>query len=146
METNSKIIYVEMVADLLHYGHLNYLKNIYEKLIKNTTNKLYLGIHNDNEIQIYKRRPVLNMNERIKILSFVPFVDKIIPNAPVSVTQDYINLHKIDKICMPNNRTEEEIKLMYEIPYKNNMMVIFDYTTTISTSEIINRIQNRDDL
>ena len=146
MEKKSEIIYVEMVADLLHYGHLNYLTNIYEKLIKNTNNKLYLGIHNDTDTQIYKRKPVLNMNERIKILSFIHFVDKIIPNAPISVTQEYLNLHNIDKICMPNNRTEEEIKLMYEIPYKNNMMVIFDYTTTISTSEIINRIQNRDDL
>ena len=38
------IIYTDMVADLYHYGHSKYLENIYNKLIKNTNNSLYVGI------------------------------------------------------------------------------------------------------
>ena len=105
MENEKKynIIYIDMVADMLH---------------KNTNNKLYLGIHNDIDVQVYKRKPILTMNERINILSYFPLIDKIIPNAPINVDEEYIKLHKIDFICMPNNRTDEEIKLMYEYPQK----------------------------
>ena len=55
----NKIIYLDMVADLLHFGHLNYLTQIYDKLVKKTDNKLYVGIHNDNDVQTYKRKPIL---------------------------------------------------------------------------------------
>ena len=51
------IIYTDMVADLYHYGHAKYLENIYNKLIKNTNNLFYIGIHNDLDVQSYKRRP-----------------------------------------------------------------------------------------
>ena len=142
----NKIIYLDMVADLLHFGHLNYLTQIYDKLVKNTDNKLYVGIHNDNDVQTYKRKPILTMEERLKILSFFPLIDKIIPNAPINVSEEYIKLHDIDIICMPNNRTLEEIELMYNYPYKNKMIMIFNYTETISTSNIIKRIKERNDL
>ena len=145
-ENKYKIIYVDMVADMLHYGHLNYLTQIYDNLIKNTNNKLYLGIHNDNVAQFYKRKPILTMNERINILSYFPLIDKIIPNAPINVDEEYIILHKIDFICMPNNRTDEEIKLMYEYAQKNNMIKIFNYTESISRSDIIKRIKDINDL
>ena len=142
----NKIIYLDMVADLLHFGHLNYITQIYDKLVKNTDNKLYVGIHNDNDTEIYKRKPILTMEERLKILSFFPLIDKIIPNAPINVSEEYIKLHDIDIICMPNNRTFEEIKLMYNYPYQNKMIMIFNYTETISTSNIIKRIKERNDL
>lgn len=142
-----KIIYTDMVADLLHHGHLNYLTQIHERLVKNTNNKFYVGIHNNIDIQIYKRHPVLTMEERIKILNYFPLIDKIISNAPVSLNEEYIKSHKINILCIPNNRTEEEIKLMYQIPIKLGIKIEkFNYCQEISTSDIIKRIKNRDDL
>jgi cytidyltransferase-like protein len=144
MTSDIKIIYVDMVADLLHYGHLNYLKQIYETLIEGTSNKLYVGILNNESVKLYKRNPVLTMKERINVISFCSYIDKVIPNAPLTVTEDYIKLYNIHKICIPNNRTKEETELMY--PNLDGMLEIFDYTPTISTSEIIKRIKNREDL
>lgn len=137
------IIYTDMVADLYHYGHMRWLENIYLKFIKGTDNKLFVGVHNDDIVVTYKSKPIMTMEERIKTLSYNTYINKIIPNAPLYITEDYINEYKLDIICIPNNRTEEEIKLMCEIPYKLNMIHKLDYTHTISTTKIINRIKNR---
>ena len=142
-----KIIYTDMVADLLHYGHLQYLQQIYNRLIKNTNNKLYVGIHNNQDVQVYKRNPVLTMEERIKILEYFHLIDKIIPNAPVTLTKEYINLHQINTLCVPNNRTPEELKLMYKIPIELGVKIeYFKYCDQMTTSKIIERIKERDDL
>lgn len=144
---SEKIIYTDMVADLLHFGHLKYLTNIYNSLVKNTNNKLYVGIHNDKDVLSYKRRPILTMEERIKILEYFPLIDKLIPNAPVSISEDYIKLYKINFLCVPNNRTSQELELMYKIPLQLGVKIkYFDYCKDISTSSIIKRIKDSNDL
>tara|TARA_B100000401_G_scaffold397211_1_gene307171 strand:- start:346 stop:729 length:384 start_codon:yes stop_codon:yes gene_type:complete len=125
---------------------MRWIDNIYKTFIKNTNNKLFVGVHNDKTAHNYKRFPIMTMKERILTLSYNPYIDKIIPNAPINVSKKYINKHKLDIICIPNNRTNEEIKYMYEIPFELNMIRKLDYTDTISTSEIIQRIKNRTDL
>ena len=49
------------------------------------------------------------MEERIKVISSCKYIDKIIPNTPLTITHDYIKLHKIDLIFIPVNRTENKI-------------------------------------
>ena len=141
------IIYTDMVADLLHYAHLQYLEQIYNRLIKNTNNKLYVGIHNNQDVQVYKRNPVLTMEERIKVLEYFPLIDKIIPDAPVTINEEYINLHQINTLCVPDNRTQEELELMYKIPIELGIKIeYFNYCKEMSTSKILKRIKERDDL
>lgn len=137
------ILYVDMVADLFHYGHMNFIKKISE--YKNEGDKLYLGIHDDKTVEEYKRKPILTMDERIKVLEGCKYIDKIIPDAPLNITDDFLKLHGINKIFIPNTRTEEDNILMYSgIINKTNIEIItIPYTTTISTTEIINRIISR---
>jgi cytidyltransferase-like protein len=137
------IFYIDMVADLFHYGHLNFIKKIHEYKLDN--DKLYVGIHNDTTVEEYKRIPVLTMDERIRVLEGCKYIDKIIPNAPLKLTDDYIHLHKIDKIFIPNNRTEKDNELMLSNIMNNKLVEIITipYTDTISTTEIINRIITR---
>lgn len=141
------IIYTDMVADLYHYGHAKYIENIYNSLVKNTNNLLYVGIHNDIDVQIYKRKPILTMDERIRVLESNKYINKIIANAPVIINKEYALEHKIDVLCIPNNRTLEEINSWYKTLINMGTKVEkFQYTTEISTSDIIKKIKNRKDL
>lgn len=101
------IIYTDMVADLYHYGHLKYLENIDEKLIKNTNNELYVGIHNDIAVESYKRKPVLNMYQRSEVLKSNKYINKLILDAQLIPSEEYIKKHDISVLCIPNNRTKE---------------------------------------
>ena len=132
------IVYADMCGDLLHYGHIRFLEKA-----KKLGDKLIVGIHSDKTIESYKRTPVCNMKERIELVKAVKWVDEVIEDAPLFITEDYIEKHKINKIAIPKNRTEEEIKKMCIIPYEKNILHFIEYTPEISTSMIINRIKKR---
>ena len=132
------IVYVDMCGDLLHYGHIRFLEKA-----KKLGDKLIVGIHSDKTIESYKRTPVCTMEERIELVKSVKWVDEVIEDAPLFITEEYIEKHQIDKIAVPINRTKEEIEKMCIIPYKKNMLCFIDYTQKISTSIIINRIKSR---
>jgi cytidyltransferase-like protein len=63
---NKMILYADMVGDLFHYGHVEFLMQIY--LHKKKEDKVYIGVHSDAVVESYKRRPIMKMEERIKVL------------------------------------------------------------------------------
>jgi len=143
-----------MVADLFHYGHSEYLRKIHE--LKKDSDKLYVGIHNDKNVQSYKRLPILTMDERIKVISSCKYIDRIIPDAPLCITKEYIDLYKIDQVFIPDNRISEEMPVINngvsisinptKIPYEMGIVKKIPYTPEISTTDIIKRIRNRTEL
>lgn len=139
------ILYADMVADMFHYGHVEFIKNMFLQK-KEASDKIYIGIHNDETVKSYKRQPVLTMEERIKVLSCCKYIDKIIPDAPLQISKAYIDLHEIDLIFIPSNRTEEEIKQMVAVPYELGLVRQIPYTHEITTTELIRRIREREDL
>jgi glycerol-3-phosphate cytidylyltransferase-like family protein len=104
---------------------------------------VYVGIVSDESAKSYKRPPIMTMEERIKAVEGCKYVDKVIADSPVTITKEFIDLHKIDLIFTPDNRTEDEIKLMLEVPYEMGIVRKVPYTNTISTTDIIKRISKR---
>ena len=132
------VIYVDMCGDIFHYGHVRFLEKA-----KQLGDILLVGIHSDKTIESYKRTPIFTMEERIEIVKANKWVTNVIENAPLYITEEYINKYNIDIIAIPSNRTQEEIQKMCIIPYNKNMLRFIDYTEEISTTKIIERIVNR---
>ena len=88
-------IYCDGIYDLFHAGHvttLKYIKNMYNDV------HLVVGLISDNDATSYKRAPIINETNRQIILESCKYVNEIIPNAPLIITKDFINLHKIDLV------------------------------------------------
>jgi cytidyltransferase-like protein len=134
IKKKNKIVYVDMCADIFHHGHVKYLK-----ACKELSDVLIVGIHSDDVIESYKRQPIMNMEDRIAVVDACRYVDKVIPNAPITVTEDYIKTHNIDIVCTTDNRTKEETELMYSAVIKLDKLHILPHTNIISTTEIIAR-------
>ena len=132
------VIYVDMCGDIFHYGHVRFLEKA-----KELGDVLLVGIHSDKTIESYKRKPIFTMQERVEIVKANKWVSKVIEDAPLYITEEYINKHNIDLIAIPSNRTYEEIQKMCIIPYNKNMLRFIEYTEEISTTKIIERIVNR---
>ena len=66
------IVYVDMCADLFHYGHVRILKNA-----KSLGNILVVGIHSNETIESYKRTPIMSMEERIELVGLKITKDSI---------------------------------------------------------------------
>tara|TARA_A100000164_G_C21916577_1_gene778513 strand:+ start:220 stop:615 length:396 start_codon:yes stop_codon:yes gene_type:complete len=125
-----------MVGDLFHYGHVNALKQS-----KSFGDYLIVGVHNDETVQSYKRKPIMSMEQRIKVIEGCKYVDKVISNAPLTITKEFLQKHNVDVVSITDTRPDEQNKQFYgEIMDKVKK---FKYTRTISTSNIINNIKQR---
>ena len=121
------IVYVDMVADLFHVGHVEFLRRA-----KEHGDILKVGIHNDKTVESYKRQPIMNMKERISVVESCKYVDEVIPDAPLVVSRDYLESHNVDIVIHPTGLTEESKTMMYgQILDK---LKVIDYTDGISTS------------
>lgn len=65
--------YAFVVADLFHYGHLNFLREC-----KKYCDYLIVGVYTDELTMTYKRRPIIPYEERIAIVASIKEVDKVI--------------------------------------------------------------------
>ena len=133
------IVYVSGVFDLFHYGHMILLKKI-KKKFKGC--ELIVGVHSDEDCESYKRVPILTMKERIKYIEEFGIANKIIDKAPLIETLEFYNKYSIEKVIHAHP-IEEHYKYykMYKEAIDNNMFERIDYTSSISTTDIINRIK-----
>jgi cytidyltransferase-like protein len=128
--------YVDMVGDLYHCGHVNIIKRVYD-----LGYEVVVGIHSDKTVESYKRKPILTMDERIEVIKSCKYISSIIIDAPLIITEKYLEMHNIDMVFHAHSLEEDyKYKIMYEIPLKLGKFTRTDYTSKISTTDIINRI------
>ena len=129
-------VYVDMVADLIHYGHANFLRQA-----KQFGDHLIVGIHSDEVVKEYKRTPILTMRERVDTVSSCRYVDEVISDAPLVVDLKWLNTHRIDLVVHGDDFSEHMKQLCYKVPINLGILRLVSYTSRISTTEIIQRIE-----
>ncbi len=125
-----------MVADLFHYGHMNFLKKAREQ-----GDYLMVGIHADEVVMSYKRRPILSMDERVESVAGCRYVDEVMPNAPLTMDRQWIETHNIDLVLHGDDFSRELEELCYKTPIALGIYRTVQYTAGISTTDIIARIK-----
>jgi len=124
--------YTYGVYDLFHVGHVNLFKRI-----KENCDKLIVGVHNDEQVMTYKKKPIISYNDRLEIIKSCKYVDVIYENADL-VTTDEI-LYKLNADCVFAGREKEEyIKKYYQV--SKNKLILLDRTSHVCTSDIIKNI------
>ena len=127
-------VYVDMVADLFHYGHVEFLKKA-----SALGDHLLVGINSDEAVQANKRDPILNMEERVASVAGCRYVDEVVPDAPWIMDAAWIEEHKIDLVVHGDDYSQDEIAHIYAVPISMGIFRTVSYTPTISTTEIIRR-------
>jgi len=130
-------IYADMVGDLFHFGHVNFLKKSRE-----LGDRLIVGVHSDKVVEDFKRLPIMTMEERIATISSCKYVDEVISNAPLSIDLEWINKHNIDIVVHGDDFSEDLMQSCYKVPIEMGIFRLIPYTPSISTTEIIRRCKN----
>lgn len=132
----SQNVYICGVFDLLHYGHMKHFEKAAE-----LGNRLIVGVHSDKDVESYKRRPHLKMEERCTAASYCKLVSEVIPNAPLCMSKEFIEKHNIHIVgCSAEYDTEDDE--YYKIPREMGILKVIDRVDGISTTELIKRVQN----
>ena len=127
-------VYADMVADLFHHGHMRFLKKA-----RALGDYLLVGIHADDVVVSYKRRPILTMEERVASVAGCRYVDEVLPNAPLMVDRAWIEKYSIDLVVHGDDFSQEQQEYYYKVPIEMGIFRTVAYTQGISTTEIIRR-------
>ena len=130
-----KRVYVDMVADLFHYGHVEFLKKA-----RALGDYLLVGICSDNVVQANKGRTILAMEERVASVAGCRYVDEVLPNAPWIIDRAWIEMHNINLVVHGDDYPPKRLRQVYRVPMEMGIFRQVAYTHGISTSEIIRRV------
>ena len=127
-------VYADMVADLFHHGHVEFLKQA-----RSLGDYLIVGVMGDHDTTGGKRHPILTVEERVAVVAACRYVDEAIPNAPWRIDSDWIAQHHIDLVVHGDDFPKQELDYYYRVPIDMGMFRTIPYTHGISTTEIILR-------
>ena len=132
-----KIGYTDGVYDLFHIGHLNMIQ-----AAKNQCEYLIVGVHGDDVVKEYKPfYPIINENERKRIIESIKGVDKAVINRFRDKMKLW-ELYKFDVIFIGDDwkGTDRWINFEKELNAINVDVIYVPYTKGISTSDIRRKI------
>lgn len=131
-------VYVDVVGDLFHAGHVQFFQKALEY-----GDELIVGIHGDEAVAAYKRQPILTLEERSISIAACRYVDEVVLDAPIGVTEELINNYDIDIVIHGDDFSEQSKNEQYSVPIRMGIFRTVPYTAGISTTDIINRIKSR---
>jgi cytidyltransferase-like protein len=132
---NGVRVYVDMVGDLFHAGHVSLLREA-----RGHGDWLVVGVLSDETAESYKRRPIMTLAERVTVIEACRYVDEVVPDAPFEVTENFLNKHAIAKVVHGDDLTPEGAESIYGPAVAGGRMVYVQRAAGISTSELIRRV------
>ena len=131
-----KIVFTNGCFDLLHAGHVTYLE-----AAKKHGDKLILGLNTDRSVSAIKgpTRPVVNENDRARVLAALESVDAVIlfdEDTPITL----INSIKPDVIAKGSDYTADQVVGGKEVESWGGEIALIDLVAGRSTSNIIEKL------
>jgi cytidyltransferase-like protein len=134
-----KTIYTKVVADLFHPGHVNFLKNA-----RALGDRLVVHVVEDQRVAVAKRLPIMTHAERIAVVESCRYVDLVVAEGPKVITIDFLRRqdYAIYAFSFAHLR-ELQTKLRDCGDLPDSMIARLAYTANISTTLLLNRIEER---
>lgn len=131
-------VYADIVGDLFHAGHVEFFKKA-----KSFGTYLIVGVLGDQTVEEYKRRPVLSLEERAKVIAACKYVDEVVIDPPVRLSEEMVRDLKIDYVVHGDDFNKSLLEDQYGVALKLGIFRTVPYTPGISTTNIIQRIVER---
>ena len=148
------VVYVDMVGDLFHAGHVGFLRKARELGAEHAATRgasevrLVVGLMGDDAAAAYKRRPVQPLAQRIMVVEACRYVDDVVGDPPMPVSEAFLEQHAVDLVVHGDDLSDEELRYWYSVPIAQGRFAVVPYTSLVggepvSTSEIIRRVEGR---
>ena len=138
-----KIVYIDGVFDLFHRGHLESLIKAKKCLNDEENTYLIVGVVGDKYATSYKRKPIINEEDRKEIINSIKYVNEVICPCPLIIDMNFIKQHNIDIVVhgFVSDQDRNKQKDFYEKITEFGCFKEIEYYSKISTSDIIKNIK-----
>ena len=131
-------VYVDMVGDLFHPGHVALLRAARE-----LGDHLVVGVLSDETATAYKRRPIMTLAERVTVIEACRFVDEVIADAPDRLTDAFLDEHDIALVVHGDDLDAEGAAEVYGPAVATGRLRLIPRVSDVSTTELISRVRRR---
>ncbi|ODN05473.1 Ethanolamine-phosphate cytidylyltransferase [Orchesella cincta] len=136
----AKIVYVTGAFDVLHPGHLGFLR-----AARALGDFLIVGLHTDPCVNMYKgsNYPIMNLHERTLSVLACKYVSEVVIGAPYLVTPDLLDHFNVAVVAHgqaipPNDPVTGEDP--YAEPKRRGMFQTVDSGSDLTTQKMVQRI------
>ncbi len=138
-QKKGNIVYSYYVLDLLHIGHLLFMKNAWK--LAGVGGKAIVGILTDNAVLEKKDRPVVSFDDRIAIAQELRYSDVVIPQETYSPI-DNIKRVKPDILVESASHSDDDVAEVRKIMASwGGKVIVFPYYPNKSSTKIKNNIK-----
>jgi cytidyltransferase-like protein len=138
--TDPTRVYVDMVGDLFHAGHVALLRAARE-----LGDDLVVGVLSDETVAAYKRRPIMTLAERVAVIEACRYVGEVIPDAPARLTSEFLDEHKLALVVHGDDLDAGAAADVYGPAVKTGLLRLVPRRGAISTTDLIARVRSRSD-
>lgn len=131
-------VYVDMVGDLFHAGHVAFLREA-----RRHGDWLIVGVLSDDITASYKRRPIMTLAERVAVIESCRYVDEVIADSPDRLTEDFIDEHRITTVVHGDDLSLDGAESIYGPAVAAGNFVYVPRAGGISTTQLINGCSTR---
>lgn len=133
------IVYVDLVGDLWHPGHVNFLRQA-----KALGDHLIVGVVSDEDAASYnQRQTIMTLNERCEMVRSCKYVDQVIPGCPYRITDELIDQLHLDLVVHGDDYNNDTLYYYYQPAIDRGILRIVRSTPDISTTELVRRVYDR---
>lgn len=130
------LVYTYICGDILHKGHIEYLRNA-----KALGDKLIVGVLTDEAVMEKKSAPVIDFDERFDLVRALKFVDGVVSQETYCPLGNVLDLRPdilVESVSHDHVTDPQFLKELGKI-----RMVIFPYYPDRSSSKIKKRIKEK---
>lgn len=134
-------VYMDGIFDLYHAGHVDAIEKCKDAALGGD---VIIGVISDKDAKKYKRTPIYSEEDRIRLISNNRYVDEVIRNPPLVVTEEFMNKHNIDCVvhAFADDADFEKQKEFFKDPIRLHKFMRIEYSDRTSTTDIIHRIKS----
>jgi cytidyltransferase-like protein len=136
--TDPTRVYVDMVGDLFHAGHVALLRAARE-----LGDYLVVGVLSDETAAAYKRRPIMTLTERVAVIEACRYVDEVIPDAPDQLTAAFLDEHKLALVVHGDDLDAGAAADVYGPAVETGRLRLVPRSGAISTTDLLARVRSR---
>jgi cytidyltransferase-like protein len=137
-EQNPVVVYADVVCDLFHAGHVEFFRQA-----RALGDRLIVGIVSDSDVETYKPRPIMTMEERVAVVSACRYVDSVVAPSPLFCTVDFLDSISATFACHGDDFTPESLRYYYGDLISSGRLRTVHYTAGISSRDVIERVADR---
>lgn len=131
-------VYVDMVGDLFHPGHVALLR-----AARQLGDELVVGVLSDETAAAYKRQPIMTLPERVAVIEACRWVDEVVGDAPLRLTAAFLDEHRIGLVVHGDDVDDDVAADVYGPAASTGRLRLVPRSGSISTTELIARVRSR---